>query len=88
MRMNRLPLLAVLACTALLLTACDPDKPEPPKAATAAPTAANPAPPTAGPNQDLNRAIQEPLDKARAVEDTVMEGQEAQSEEIDKQGQQ
>lgn len=67
--------LTILSC-ALLLVACS--RPEPP------PTD-QPPEPQAESHTELRDAIQQPLDKARAVEQTVEDAAEQQREEIDAQ---
>ncbi|WP_147653537.1 hypothetical protein [Vulcaniibacterium gelatinicum] len=67
--------LTILSC-ALVLAACS--RPEPP------PTD-QPPEPQAESHTELRDAIQQPLDKARAVEQTVEDAAEKQREEIDAQ---
>lgn len=62
----------------------------PPPAATASPAAAEEASPKAAPDttsgQELNQAIQQPLDKARAVEQTLEDAKKATDAAAEREG--
>lgn len=72
----------------LSLTACSQPAPPPAAEATTPAASAPPATPTppSGDNQELNQAIQQPLDKARAVEGQLQEGREANDAKLEEQG--
>lgn len=84
MRFHRLVLLPIL----IALAACS--QPSPPPAAPAAPAepaAKTEAPAAAAPSgQELNNAIQEPLDRARAVEDQLQQDKQDTDAALDQQG--
>lgn len=83
MRIHRLALLPIL----IALGACS--QPSPPPAAPAAPAepAKSEAPAAATPSgQELNNAIQQPLDRARAVEDQLQQDKQDTDAALDQQG--
>lgn len=64
---------------ALLLVLCACSRPEPP------PTDERPEPQATVPQTELTRAIKRPIDKAEAVEQTVLDAAEKQKADIDAQ---
>ena len=71
MNTSRAMFVGMLLLAGINLTACGPS--EPPE-------------PALEEHKALQRAIQEPLDKARAVEDTLQKQQEAMQRQIDEDG--
>lgn len=70
----------------LILNACGGGEPaSAPPAAPVAPSAAEAPPPSPPPDTELARAIQDPLDRAKAVEGALEKDRAALDEAIDKQ---
>ena len=67
------------ACAVLLLLCATACRPEPP------PTDQPPDPQAPVPQTELTKAIKRPIDKAEAVEETVLDAAEKQRAEIDAQ---
>lgn len=75
-------LFALTCCLLLLLatTGCSPKAPEPPRAEASAAPAATPS------GDELNQAIQQPIDRAKAVEADLMKAQQDDDEALKEQG--